>query len=66
MKCPMCGAENKKARLEIIGLHVSGSFPLSENGYYNLSDDGTSETDEEMVFCHACKQVFSYDEIEFD
>lgn len=58
LSCPICGAQAEFARLEIVrGEFDAQKLMLSENGF-NLSDAGQYKTNNEIVYCHACKRTF--------
>lgn len=57
--CPLCGVSD---RLVVTTLQWYGRIPLTEDGFA-FPDAETSNTEDEQVFCDACRQEFPLAEI---
>lgn len=62
LSCPRCKAMPDDARLEVTsGIFRARALFLSEDGFATM-DAKQFDTDNEMVFCHACEETFSLGE----
>lgn len=62
LNCPRCGAEEVKARLEVVsGRFMSNRVYLEKDGFDLYASNGL-DTEDEMVYCHACECTFTLDE----
>jgi hypothetical protein len=56
--CPRCKAELEDARLEVVGGTFRASkMWLGEDGFAT-TDAKTFDTNDEIVYCHACEEQF--------